>query len=110
MSRDDRRAVWGWHTHCVTRCLPSFRRGIAPHALCEKSPTLSARIAPCAFPVIVAIDKESTMPLRVIGIVLLVLGVILLGFGINAHDSVADSVKENFTGRYTDRTMGYLIG
>ena len=50
------------------------------------------------------------MPLRVFGIVLLVLGVILLGFGLNAHDSVADSVKENFTGRYTDRTMGYLIG
>jgi hypothetical protein len=50
------------------------------------------------------------MSTRVFGIVLLVLGVILLGFGINAHDSVADSVKENFTGRYTDRTMSYLIG
>jgi hypothetical protein len=50
------------------------------------------------------------MSLRVIGIVLLVLGVILLGFGLNASDSVADSVKEGVTGRYTDRTMGYLIG
>ncbi|HUR29543.1 MAG TPA: DUF3185 family protein [Planctomycetota bacterium] len=50
------------------------------------------------------------MPLRVFGIVLIVLGVILLGFGFNAHDSVADSVKEGITGRYTDRTMGYLIG
>jgi len=50
------------------------------------------------------------MPLRIIGIVLLVGGVILLGFGLNASDSVADSVKENFTGRYTDKTMTYLIG
>lgn len=47
---------------------------------------------------------------RILGIVLLVIGVALLAFGLNATDSVADTVKEGFTGRYTDKTMWYLIG
>ena len=47
---------------------------------------------------------------RILGIVLLVVGLALLGFGLNATDSVSDSVKEGFTGRYTDKTMWYLIG
>jgi len=47
---------------------------------------------------------------RIIGIMLLVVGLALLGFGLNATDSVSDSVKEGFTGRYTDKTMWYLIG
>jgi uncharacterized membrane protein len=47
---------------------------------------------------------------RILGIILLVVGVALLAFGFNATDSVADSVKEGFTGRYTDKTMWYLIG
>lgn len=47
---------------------------------------------------------------RVLGIMLLVGGIALLVFGLNATDSVADSVKEGVTGRYTDKTMWYLIG
>jgi hypothetical protein len=47
---------------------------------------------------------------RVLGLVLLVGGLILLVFGLNATDSVADSLKEGVTGRYTDKTMWYLIG
>jgi hypothetical protein len=47
---------------------------------------------------------------RVLGIVLLALGVILFAFGLNASDSVTDSVKEGLTGRFTDKTMWYLIG
>ena len=47
---------------------------------------------------------------RILGIVLLVVGLALLGFGLNATDSVSDSVKEGFTGRFTDKTMWYLIG
>jgi hypothetical protein len=50
------------------------------------------------------------MSSRVFGIVLLVVGLILLGFGWNAHDSAADSIKEGLTGSYTDTTMWYLIG
>lgn len=47
---------------------------------------------------------------RILGIVLLVVGAILLAFGFNASDSFSDSVSEGFTGRYTDKTMWYLIG
>jgi ABC-type dipeptide/oligopeptide/nickel transport system permease subunit len=47
---------------------------------------------------------------RVLGIVLLVVGLLLVGFGLNATDSVSDSVSEGFTGRFTDKTMWYLIG
>ncbi|HTF91168.1 MAG TPA: DUF3185 family protein [Planctomycetota bacterium] len=47
---------------------------------------------------------------RILGIVLLVIGLILVAFGLNASDSAADSIKEGFTGRYTDKTMWYLIG
>lgn len=47
---------------------------------------------------------------RILGIVLLVVGLILLVFGLNATDSVADTVSEGFTGRFTDKTMWFLIG
>jgi len=47
---------------------------------------------------------------RILGLVLLVVGVIILLFGMNASDSVADSVKEGMTGRYTDKTMWYILG
>ena len=47
---------------------------------------------------------------RIIGIILLVVGVALLAFGFNSTESVADSVSEGVTGRYTDKTMWYLIG
>lgn len=49
-------------------------------------------------------------PARLVGAVILVVGVILLGFGINATDAPVDQLSETFTGRYTDRTMWYLIG
>jgi uncharacterized membrane protein len=49
-------------------------------------------------------------PLRIVGIVLLVLGIILFIFGLNASDSVADQMSEFFTGRFTETTMWYLIG
>lgn len=47
---------------------------------------------------------------RIIGIVLLVVGIILLFFGWNASQSLGDQVAETFTGRFTDETMWYLIG
>ncbi len=49
-------------------------------------------------------------PYRILGIVLLVLGVALILVGLNAKDSVGDQVSEVFTGKYTDSTMWYLIG
>ena len=49
-------------------------------------------------------------PVRIIGIVLLVVGAILLFMGFNATDSVADQVSETFTGQYTESTRWYIIG
>jgi len=47
---------------------------------------------------------------RVLGLVLLVVGIALLAFGLNATNSVVDTVKEGVTGKYTDKTMWYIIG
>lgn len=48
--------------------------------------------------------------IRIIGLVLLAVGVALLVFGYNASQSVGERVVEGFTGRFTNETMAYLIG
>jgi hypothetical protein len=47
---------------------------------------------------------------KLIGIGLLALGAVLLYFGFNATNSVAEEIGEAITGRYSDETMIYLIG
>lgn len=47
---------------------------------------------------------------KLIGIGLLVLGGILLFFGLNATQSVGEELSEAFTGKYSEGTMFYLIG
>ena len=47
---------------------------------------------------------------KLLGLILLVVGVILLIFGFNASQSLGDQVTETFTGRFTDETMWYIIG
>lgn len=47
---------------------------------------------------------------RIVGIVLLIVGAILLIIGINASDSMVDQVSNFFTGRFTDKTMWYMVG
>ena len=47
---------------------------------------------------------------KLIGIGLLVLGGILLYFGINATNSPMEELGESFTGKYSDETMMYLLG
>ena len=47
---------------------------------------------------------------RIIGVALLVVGAILLYFGLNATESVGEQVVEGVTGKFTDGTMWYLIG
>jgi len=47
---------------------------------------------------------------RILGLGLLALGVTLVVFGLNASESVADTVSEGLTGRFTDKTMWYLVG
>jgi hypothetical protein len=51
------------------------------------------------------------MPMgRVLGVIALVAGAILLYFGLNASDAPMEQLNETFTGRYSDRTMWYLVG
>ena len=47
---------------------------------------------------------------RLLGVLLLVLGVALLVVGINASDSFGDQVSQLFRGRFTDRTSWYIAG
>ena len=47
---------------------------------------------------------------KVIGIVLLVVGVTLLYFGWEAYNSVASEASQAITGETTDEAMWYLIG
>ncbi len=47
---------------------------------------------------------------KVIGIVLLVVGAVLLYFGLQATDAPLEEVRETLTGEYSDQTMLYLIG
>jgi drug/metabolite transporter (DMT)-like permease len=46
---------------------------------------------------------------RILGITVFAIGVILLIVGYNASDAPVDQLADTFTGRYTDRTMRYLI-
>lgn len=47
---------------------------------------------------------------KVIGIILLVVGIILLYFGYEAYNSPASEVSQAVTGETTDNAMWYLIG
>ncbi len=47
---------------------------------------------------------------KVIGVVLLVVGIILLYFGWEAYNSFASDVSQELTGETTDNAMWYLIG
>ena len=49
-------------------------------------------------------------PVRMGGIVLVVVGVIMLLYGVNASHSMADHVHSAWTGRFTERTTWYIIG
>ncbi len=49
-------------------------------------------------------------PNRILGVVLLVVGVIILYFGLQATDSVGESIREGITGKYTDKTTWYIVG
>jgi hypothetical protein len=47
---------------------------------------------------------------KVLSVAILVVGVVLLVFGINAHDSPVSSAKEAATGTPTDKSMWLTIG
>lgn len=47
---------------------------------------------------------------KVVGVVLLVVGLMLLYFGYQSTETVTEQISESITGRYTETTMWYLIG
>lgn len=47
---------------------------------------------------------------RAFGLALLAAGAILLYFGWQSTESMGEKLIEGVTGRYSDGTMGYLIG
>jgi type IV secretory pathway VirB2 component (pilin) len=46
---------------------------------------------------------------RAVAVLLLILGIALLIFGINASDAPMDRISESLTGKFTDSTMLYLL-
>jgi Mn2+/Fe2+ NRAMP family transporter len=46
---------------------------------------------------------------KALSIALLIVGIVLLVFGINAHDSLASSAKEAVTGAPTDRSIWLIV-
>jgi len=54
--------------------------------------------------------RNRMSPLRILGIVLLVAGIVALYFGWQASESIVEQAHETLTGRFTDDTMWYFIG
>jgi len=50
------------------------------------------------------------MPVKAIGLVALVVGVILVVYGINASDSLSSDINQALSGTPTDKAMWLLIG
>lgn len=46
---------------------------------------------------------------KIVGLVLLVVGAVLLYFGLQASDAPLEQARESLTGDYSDQTMLYLI-
>lgn len=47
---------------------------------------------------------------RIVSILLIVIGVVLLGFGIAATQRTGEKVVGEITGNFTNQTMWYIIG
>lgn len=46
---------------------------------------------------------------RILGFIVLAIGIVLLIFALQGSNAPVDQITEAFTGRYTDRTMWYLV-
>ncbi len=47
---------------------------------------------------------------RLAGVAIIIIGVILLVFGLSSSSALPDKLSHGITGRYTENTMWYLIG
>ena len=48
-------------------------------------------------------------PHRIIGIVVLIVGIVLFSVGLNASHSVADRASNFWSGRFTEATTWYIV-
>lgn len=47
---------------------------------------------------------------KIVSLALLIGGIVLIGYGLNASDSIGSDVSRFFTGNPTDKTIWFLIG
>ena len=47
---------------------------------------------------------------RILGLVLLVVGIALLVMGLNASDAFGEQVRQTFTGHFSDKTNWFILG
>ncbi len=47
--------------------------------------------------------------IQILGVVALVVGAVLLGFAYHASNAPLDQLSNTLTGRYSDRTMWYIV-
>lgn len=48
-------------------------------------------------------------PIQILGVVVLVVGIALLGFGYHASNAPLDQLSNTLTGRFTNQTMWYFV-
>lgn len=48
-------------------------------------------------------------PFQILGVAVLAVGAVLLGFGYHASNAPLDQLSNTLTGRFTDRTMWYFV-
>lgn len=48
--------------------------------------------------------------MRLLGIVLLLIGLVIFGFGVSSSQAITEQVVEGVSGRYTSTTMWYIVG
>jgi len=46
----------------------------------------------------------------ILGLMIFIIGIVLLGFGINSTLAITEKVIEGVSGRYSDNTMWFILG
>ncbi len=49
------------------------------------------------------------MNTAILGVAVLVVGLVLLGFGYHSSQAPVDQISNSLTGRFTDNTMWYIV-
>jgi hypothetical protein len=58
----------------------------------------------------IRLAKEQFMsPIRIVGVIALVIGIVLLILGLQATDSLGERLSNTFTGHWSDKTNFYIV-